>query len=260
MLGTFPRVTRLHIMMISGKTVLPTLAFMCLGFLYGTSSIYGADSPALAHCVFNRIDDHFAGSCGALFHQTPAMTLRPAKVSTFGVWRDDMQPISVWLGDMSDEGYRNAALELDLYSGGQGVLRTEYGWFPVTDFVSSSTLRFDLDASSEVKPNALDEKIVQRAAEILSAEQQWNRADNRKCPQDATKWSIYCALEKSTIEVTGGFHHRRPALEVVRTIIEERTATRNYHHHMMDYNNDPTTSLQDVQSVFKEALRQMGQP
>jgi hypothetical protein len=47
---------------------------------------------------------------------------------------------------------------------------------------------------------------------------------------------------------------------VVREIVEERTATRNYHHHLMDYNNDPTTRLSDVQILFKEALSRMEQP
>jgi hypothetical protein len=101
---------------------------------------------------------------------------------------------------------------------------------------------------------------VLEAAKVLLTEGAWNRTDNRKCPANATTWSIYCAVEKATIDVTGGFHHRRPALEVVREIVDERTATRNYRHRLMDYNNDPTTRLQDVQSLFKEALRRIKQP
>jgi len=65
-------------------------------------------------------------------------------------------------------------------------------------------------------------------------------------------------MEKATIEVTGGFSHRRPALEVVREIIDERTATRNYHHRLMDYNNDRTTHLSDVQSFFKKPWHEWG--
>jgi hypothetical protein len=49
-------------------------------------------------------------------------------------------------------------------------------------------------------------------------------------------------------------------MELVRTIVEERTAARNYHHQLMDYNNDPTTSLSNVQSLFKEALTRMEKP
>lgn len=211
-----------------------------------------------SHCIFHRADNHFVGSCGPLFDQKPTMTIRSATAITTGIWRDDVRPASVWAGDMTDEGYPNDQIELEIYKGGWGVLRTVYGWFPVTHFVASPTVTFDLDGSHEVNPNVLDQKIVKQAAEILSTEKAWNRADNRECPPDATIWSIYCALEKATITVTGGFHHRRPAMEAVRAIIDERTATRNYHHRLMDYNNDLTTHLTDVQSLFKEALTKMG--
>ena len=208
----------------------------------------------LSSCSFLRDSDHFAGSCGPLFHQNPQMTLRPAAAISSGTWRNDKKPISVWSGDMTDSGYPNEPIELEVYSGGWGVLRTEYGWFPVSGFAAAgSALNFKLDASQEAAPSALDLKIVQKAAEILAKEGVWNREDNRKCPVNASKWSIYCALEKAEVEVTGGFHHRRPAAEIVREIVDERTASRNYHHRLMEYNNDPTTHLQDVQSLFQEA-------
>jgi hypothetical protein len=108
--------------------------------------------------------------------------------------------------------------------------------------------------------NALDQKIVQKAGAILATEAVWNRTDNRECPASATTWSIYCALEKATFDVTGGFHHRRPALEIAREIVDERAAKRNYHHRLMEYNNDPTTHLANVQGLFKEALNRIGKP
>jgi hypothetical protein len=212
---------------------------------------HSKDSPH--SCQFHRAGDHVVGSCGSLFDQTPEMTLRPAASITTGTWRSDIHPLSIWSGDMTDRGYRNALLELEIYAGNWGVLRTAYGWFPVNGFVTGSRLSFDLDSAHEVKPSALDLAIVQKASAILSTEAAWNRADNRKCPADATTWSIYCALEKAEVEVTGGVHHRRPASEIVREIVEEHTATRNYHHQLMGYNNDPTTRLQDVQALFKEA-------
>ena len=205
-------------------------------------------------CSFHRDGDHLAGSCGPLFHQNPQMTLRPAAAISSGTWRNDKKPISVWSGDMTDNGYPNEPMELEVYSGNWGVLRTEYGWFPVSGFIAAdSTLNFKLDASQEVAPSVVDLKIVQKAAEILATEDAWNRDDNRKCPANASKWSIYCALEKAEIEVAGGLHHRRPAAEIVREIVDERTASRNYHHRLMEYNNDATTHLHDVQSLFLEA-------
>ena len=106
----------------------------------------------------------------------------------------------------------------------------------------------------------MDQKIVREAASIPSTEAAWNRADNRKCPTNATTWSICGALEKSTFDIAGRIHHRRPGLEVVRKIVDERTASRNYHHRLMDYNNDTTTTLSDVQDLFKEALTRMEEP
>lgn len=103
------------------------------------------------------------------------------------------------------------------------------------------------------RPPVWQIKIVRAAAAILSNNAVWNRADDRKCSANATTWCIYCALEKATIDVTGGFNHRRPALETVREIVDQRTAGRDYHHRLMDYNNDPTTHLSDVQGLFKEA-------
>ena len=67
-------------------------------------------------------------------------------------------------------------------------------------------------------------------------------------------------MKKATIEITGGFHHRRPALQVVRIIIQERRGNPPYHHRLMDYNNDKTTNLTDVQSLFREALKDMNNP
>jgi hypothetical protein len=147
------------------------------------------------------------------------------------------------------------SVEIEIYAGRTGVIRTFDGWFRVSDFdARDSTLRFAIDTTSQIAASALDRKIIERADAILVSDAAWNRADNRKCPASASTWSIYCALERATIEVTGGFHHRRPALELVRQIVEDRTKGRNYDHRLMDYNNDPSTHLSDVRSLFAEAL------
>jgi hypothetical protein len=146
-------------------------------------------------------------------------------------------------------------VEIEIYAGGTGIIRTYNGWFPVTLLaVKGSAVRFRIDTLKEIPAGALDREILERAAKIIASDSVWNRADNRKCPATATTWSIYCAVEKAEIEVTGGFHHRRPAGELVREIVDERAKNRNYSHRMMDYNNDPMTTLADVRSLFAEAL------
>lgn len=147
------------------------------------------------------------------------------------------------------------SVEVEIYEGGHGVIRTYNGWFAVSGFNPRGPItRFQIDTSREIAPNTLDREILMRAARILYSDSVWNRADNRKCPAAATKWSVYCAVEQAQVDVAGGFHHRRPAGELVREIVDERTKARNYSHRMMDYNNDPTTTLADVQSLFTEAI------
>jgi hypothetical protein len=149
-------------------------------------------------------------------------------------------------------------VEIELYAGGAGVIRTYNGWYMVSGFsAKDSTVHFQVDTARQIAPNALDREIVTRADALLSSDAVWNRADNRKCDPDAKRWSIYCALEHATREVTGGFHHRRPALEIVRVIVEERTKGRNYDHRLMDYNNDASTHLDDVRTLFSVALERM---
>jgi len=105
---------------------------------------------------------------------------------------------------------------------------------------------------SEVRPpvTSVDLGIVRRAREIMASAAVWNRADNRQCPPVATTFSLYCALQKATIEAGRTFEHRGAALQEVRFVVDEVSADRDYDHRLMDYNNDPRTSLADVQQVL----------
>ncbi|MGA8702158.1 MAG: hypothetical protein WB625_10970 [Candidatus Sulfotelmatobacter sp.] len=57
---------------------------------------------------------------------------------------------------------------------------------------------------------------VIRARQILNSQSKWNRADTRVCPADARTFSLYCALEKATDEVSGKFEHRGAAMQEAR--------------------------------------------
>ena len=96
-----------------------------------------------------------------------------------------------------------------------------------------------------------DVAIVQKARQILDSPGKWNRADDRNCPATETKFSLYCALEEATYEVTQDFGHRDAAMQEARFVIDEDLALNNrYDHRLMDYNNDPRTSFADVQRFF----------
>jgi hypothetical protein len=190
-------------------------------------------------------------------YATPLVDYNNAPTTTFA----DVQAFFRALQDRlvkngtSDLDQSFDAVEIEIYTGGAGVIRTYACWFPVSGFAArDSTLQFQLDTAQEVPANSLDREILQHAAAIFTSDSVWNRADNRKCAPAATTWSIYCAEERASIDVAGGFHHRRPAMELVRQIVDERSKGKSYSHRLMDYNNDPSTRLEDVRSLFAEAI------
>jgi TonB family protein len=96
-----------------------------------------------------------------------------------------------------------------------------------------------------------DLRIVPRAREILHSEAVWNRADTRECPPDLKTFSLYCALEKATRDVTGSFEHRGIVMEEARAAIDEITHNKDYEHRLMGYNNDPGTTFADIRNVLR---------
>jgi hypothetical protein len=107
----------------------------------------------------------------------------------------------------------------------------------------------DSDARPPVTKD--DVRIAQLAKQILNSPEKWNRADNRVCPAEAKTFSLYCALEKATDEVSGNFKHRGAAMQETRFVIEEVAPDwKKYNHRLMDYNNDPKTTFADIQKVF----------
>lgn len=119
----------------------------------------------------------------------------------------------------------------------------------VVPAVSQSGSNDDPEAHPPV--TKADLRIVHRARQILNDPSKWNRADTRDCPTDASTFSLYCALEMATKDVTGNFQHRGAAMQEARFVIDEIAPNRKkYEHRLMDYNNDPSTSFTDIQKVF----------
>ena len=110
---------------------------------------------------------------------------------------------------------------------------------------------FSGDPDARPPVTKADIEIVRQAKKILNSPSKWNRVDTRICPKEATTFSLYCALEKATNEVSGNFQHRGAATQEARFLIDEITAKRDYQHRLMDYNNDPTTTFTDIQKIFR---------
>jgi hypothetical protein len=98
-----------------------------------------------------------------------------------------------------------------------------------------------------------DLRILQRANQILASSTVWNRHDTRLCnPTDKT-WSLFCALEKASLEVLGEYRHRDVALQEVRFAVEDATRGKEFEHRLMDYNNLPSTTFADIKRILTVA-------
>lgn len=129
--------------------------------------------------------------------------------------------------------------------------RTVFAFFALCAVLGAQSGKFSSPSDANPPVTRADLRIVHRAREILNSPARWNRADNRECPANQQTYSLYCALEQATQEVTGKFEHRAAVMQQARFAIDEVLAQGNhYEHRLMNYNNDPKTTFADVQRFF----------
>jgi hypothetical protein len=102
-----------------------------------------------------------------------------------------------------------------------------------------------------------DLRILERADAILSDSAKWDRQDDRVCTPEDTTWSLFCALQRASVEVLGGYDHRRAALQEVRFAIEAAAPSQVFEHRLRDYNNLPATRFEDIKTVLHVARRRV---
>jgi hypothetical protein len=143
--------------------------------------------------------------------------------------------------------------------GGQaGVAKLPYGWFALTgEKLEQDQLTLTIDANRQLPPTQDDIRILQRASALLASPAVWNRQDNRECPPNQSKLSMFCALIQATTEVSGGLHYRQPAMQAVREVLNEVGKSRTKLHRLMDYNNHPETTLEDIHGLLRIAQERL---
>ncbi|RYY52577.1 MAG: hypothetical protein EOO09_20975 [Chitinophagaceae bacterium] len=104
--------------------------------------------------------------------------------------------------------------------------------------------------------DSLDLKIIQRADSILTDTSRWHKNDDRVCNDDITngKYSLFCALFKASVDLTGVYQHRRPGMQQVRFVLEKYENGRVKEHRLMDWNNHPDTGFDEVKKVLRESI------
>jgi len=111
----------------------------------------------------------------------------------------------------------------------------------------------------DLEPSEEDVRILRRAAEILHDEPVWNRDDERICEDDERNgsWSLFCALYRASLDVTGEYLHLRPAMEAVRWTARQRAGEVQLVHILRDFNNLPTMTFEDIQAVLQETIARL---
>ena len=103
-----------------------------------------------------------------------------------------------------------------------------------------------------VTPVDLD--ILLKADTLLQGQSSWSKDGSRFC-SDSTTLSLFCALQKASIEVTGKYVHRQPALQEVRFVIDDNYRSRWKVHRLADFNAHPDTRFNDVKTVIAIAIK-----
>ncbi|MGL4636925.1 MAG: DUF6197 family protein [Beijerinckiaceae bacterium] len=138
--------------------------------------------------------------------------------------------------------------------GKAGVAKTPFGWFAITEAkTEADDLKLTIIAKRQLSPTEDDIRIIRRALALLPSKDIWNKEDNRQCPAGQTKLSLFCAMMQATTEVSGGVHYRQPAMQAVREVLNEVGVGRFKLHRLMDWNNHPDTTLEEVHNLLKTA-------
>jgi hypothetical protein len=131
-----------------------------------------------------------------------------------------------------------------------------YSFIVVFCFLAQCT-KAQSTENRELSFDVYDLQIIQRADSILSDATSWSKQDDRQCEDDiaAGKYSLFCALYKASIDVTGEYLHRRAGMQVVRFTLEKYEQGRVKDHRLMDWNNHPDTTFDEVKQVLKESIK-----
>ena len=202
-----------------------------------------------------------------------SQSLRIRLPDTLRVWMTagpgDSPP---WRGNLSLGGTEVAFEIAPATSGSNGdslVFRTGIFWLPVREWRqldpaqvpcaacerSAKDVSLVLDLVNPPPPSEDDIAILRTALTRLDTLTSWNRAETQTCGRmDHANAGLFCLLYSGVEQKMGRYHHRQPALDLVRSVILERWRDRITSHPLVDFNNHPATTRVDLRVAVQAAL------
>ena len=103
----------------------------------------------------------------------------------------------------------------------------------------------------------VDLEALVMAKQLLTDASNWHKADDRKCEDDIAnnKWSLFCAIKHASIQKMGEYNHHNAAMQALRSAIDELMPDHGFEHTLMDYNNLPATTHDDILFVIEQAKK-----
>ena len=227
----------------------------------------------IARCQLAPRPYGFGGSCrleipeGAVSHR-----LRLRVPDSVTIWMtagpQDRPP---WRGNISLSS-TEVAFEIAPHGGasspGGCVFRTGLTWLLVKEWRQvepaqpacaacerlSTDVLLVLDLVNPPPATEDDIAILRSALAGLDTIAQWNRQEVQNCSSDPTTTGLFCLLYTAVEVRMGRYHHRQPALELVRSVIFERWRDRITSHQLIDFNNHPATTRVDLRTALQVAL------
>jgi len=125
--------------------------------------------------------------------------------------------------------------------------------------LSAKEISFNFDFSRLSPPSENDVAILRRTAQYLSDSTKWDRNDNRvngrgACPLNSEKLTLFCALNKGSVDILGGFYGGWSFQTLIDSI---RRTGEQAQHPMQSFNNDPKTTFSQLSAVLEDAIKRL---
>ncbi|MBC8484654.1 MAG: hypothetical protein H8D45_01270, partial [Bacteroidetes bacterium] len=105
----------------------------------------------------------------------------------------------------------------------------------------------------------VDLEALEITEKLLADSINWHKMDDRKCEDDidSNKWSLFCAIKYASIQKMSEYNHHNTAIQTLRFVIDDFIPNHGFEHTLMDYNNMPLITHQDILMVIEEAKKRI---
>ncbi len=132
-------------------------------------------------------------------------------------------------------------------------MKTSNGWYPWDKLkIENGKLIFSYDYWYCPPATKTDLEILDLCFDYLKDSTKWQQNDDRDCDADKTDdiWSLYCAIQIASVEKAGAYNHRGKVIQITRFVIDELYPDHGYDHTLMEFNNDSSTTFEDLIKVL----------